>query len=180
MTAIYQKIARRDIVDVEMDYSRWGQVSLAEDALQSLPILQNCTKAVFLDRPIIYYRYNAGSITKKKDVFAYQKNIRSLLDVYKAESEYYCKWHFSQEEISQITGKHCRTLCVKIKNMMMTTKTEDFTALRSFFDELNSNETWNTLFQTAGSQTLGRFSKLCYLLIKRRSIRMLRFLCKWL
>ena len=179
MTAIYQKIARRDIVDVEMDYSRWERVSLAEDALQSLPILQNCTKAVFLDLPIIYYRYNTGSITKKKGVFDYQKNIRSLLDVYQTESEYYNKWHFTQTEISKITGKHCRTLCVHIKTMMQTAKTEHFSVLRSFFDEMNSNKIWETLFQTSDSQSLGRFSRLCYLLIKRQNIRMLHYLCKW-
>lgn len=179
MTAIYQKIARRDIVDVETDYSHWERVSLAEDALQSFPILQNCTKAVFWDFPIIYYRYNAGSITKQKGIFDYQNNIRSLLDVYQTESEYYNKWHFTQTEISKIAGKHCRTLCVHIKTMMQTAKTEHFSVVRSFFDEMNNNKTWKTLFQTSDSQSLGQFSRLCYLLIKRRNIRMLRYLCKW-
>ena len=175
MTSVVQKIARRDIVDIEADYSRFNRVSLAEDHLQSLPILNSSKKAVFLDKPIIYYRYNDSSITKKKDFTSFSKNIRSLLDVYSEEEKYLQKWKISDETIADIAANHCRMLCTHIRNMMKNAGKDK--RIKSFFDELRKNETWQNLFARADREKAGKFSRLCYSLIKCNNLFLMKVLC---
>lgn len=175
MTAIFQKIARRDIVDIAADYSRFSRVSLAEDHLQSLPLLNNSRKAIFLDYPIIYYRYNGNSITKKKDFASYAKNIRSLLDVFREEEVYCPGWGLPEELLAKIAAEHLRTICNHIKNLMQNSGKDD--RLKPFLRELRENETWNLLYRRSDKKTLGKFSRLCYLLIRSRNLPLLKLLC---
>ena len=179
MTAIFQKIARRDTVDVEADYSRFDRVSQAEDHLQSMPLLQNCTKAVFLDYPIIYYRYNAASITKKKDVNSFVRNIHSLLDVYDEEIKYYRLWDFSEGLVSGIVANHGRMLCVQLSKMILAANKEDNNTIKGLIAELQSDPTWKTVFRLSDKQRLGRFSRLCYLMVQSNQTGLLKLLCKY-
>lgn len=176
MTAIYQKIARRDIVDIEEDYGKYKGVSLAEDHLQSLPLLTNSKKAIFLDCAAIYYRFNGESITKKKSLESYIKNIRSLLKVYAEEKKYFDQWEIFEREVSFISANHCRRVCGIIKDIIKDFGKEK--KLKSFFAELNENKTWNDIFIRADRQTLGRFSMACYKLIKKNNRFALRVVCK--
>lgn len=175
MTAIYQKIARRDIVDVDGDYTNFGRVSLAEDHLQSLTILNNSKKAVFLDKEIIYYRYNGSSITKKKSFTSYSKNILSLLDVFSEETKYLGLWAMSNEMVALVAANHCRAICLQIKGMLNSSGDE---RMKPFLADLSNNEVWKRLFNSADKKTLGRFSLLCYKLIKQKNFFVLKILCK--
>ncbi|MCC8146259.1 MAG: glycosyltransferase [Bacteroidales bacterium] len=72
ITAIWQKAARRDIVDIDTDYHQWPNVNMMEDHLQSLYLLDHSLKTVYMDFPAVYYRYNAASITKQIGYRAHQ------------------------------------------------------------------------------------------------------------
>lgn len=178
MTSMCQKVARRSVVDIDTNYEKWSKVSLAEDALQSLPILQNTKRCIFLDKIAIYYRNNSESITKKNNVFSCKKSIWSLLDVYTEEKEYYEKWDIDDETISAITANHCRSIVGYIKQMIKVYDTDEKEEVRVFFNELKNNGIWNWMFEMADKKKIGHFSRQCYYMIKKRNFLGLHILCK--
>ena len=165
LNAVCQKIMRRDIVDVDTDYSQWSRVSMAEDVLQSLPIINNSQKCVYRDKAFIYYRYNTESITKKRNVTSYIKSVFSLLDVIEEERKYYILLDISGEMIPDIATKHCKQLCEQIKQICTFNKEEK--QVRMFLNDLRNNDTWQWLFSNANGKTLGKFSKLCFFLVSK-------------
>jgi glycosyltransferase involved in cell wall biosynthesis len=61
------KVAKRKIVDMDVDYSAYASVVHAEDKLQSLPILCNADKICYIAKPLYYYCNNPKSVTRKQD-----------------------------------------------------------------------------------------------------------------
>ncbi len=176
ISAICQKIARKDIVDVDADYSQWFRVSVAEDILQSMPILYNSKKCVYLDKVLLYYRHNAGSITKKKNADSYMKGIFSLLDVFGEERKYYKRLNIPDAMTSDIATKHFRQLCDQTKQICKTN--EQRKKIKTFLLDLYNNETWRWLFRNSNKTTLGKFSKICYFLISRRLTELMVLFCR--
>ncbi len=176
ISAICQKIARKDIVDVDKDYSLWEKVSVAEDVLQSLPVLYNSRKCVYIDNALLYYRYNADSITKKKGITNYINGVFSLLDVIGEERKYFLSLNLSNIMISNIATKYCRQLCDQIKQMCKLSY--DRKIIREFVYNLRNNETWKWLFNCANPNTLGRLSKICYILISQKLVSALCLFCR--
>jgi len=58
------KAVKRELIDVDADYSEMSHVRNAEDLLQSLPMITNAEKIVYLDEALYFYRNNAASMTK--------------------------------------------------------------------------------------------------------------------
>ena len=87
MTSIIQKIAGRDIVDIDKDYSEFGHVGISEDHLQSLPLLDKCKRAVFLDTPFVYYRANSDSMTRIISFEKSRNGVWSKISVFKEEKK---------------------------------------------------------------------------------------------
>ncbi len=63
VNSMCMKAIRRDILDIENDYSQCGIRNMSEDALQSLPVFTNAQKIVYLAKPLYYYRKGQESIT---------------------------------------------------------------------------------------------------------------------
>lgn len=62
----YNSMCRKAIkatVFTGMDYEKFYHVSLGEDLLQSLEVLENCSKAVIIPQPLYNYRMNDASLT---------------------------------------------------------------------------------------------------------------------
>ena len=177
LSAIYQKIAKREIVDIDNDYSKWDRVSIAEDVLQSLYILQNSKKSIYLDKTIVYYRHNNDSITKKRNTISYIKNCWSYIDVFAEEKRYYTLWSVSNEMRTDIASKHCRTLCSQIRQMMQTMEKSERAIVQKFLIELRANGTWNWLFHNDNRKKTGKFSVLCYYMIQMKCMLGLHVLC---
>lgn len=180
MTAIYQKAAKREIVDVSCDYSKWKNVSLSEDYLQSLPLLNNASKAVYLDRANIYYRYNESSITKKKGYASYEANFWSKFTVFSVEKEYREKWNLTAAENGRICAKHIRELCLIIGQMAKSCCAEDVKKFRNFLHILSKQEDWVSDFSTASRKAIGLISCMCYYLIALCSVTGIKLLYKFL
>ncbi len=177
MTAIHQKAARRDIVDIDRDYGVFTGVSMMEDHLQSLPLLDNAQRTVFLEAPGVYYRYNGESITKKKGYNSYKAAFMSIYRVYGEEVPYHAKWNLSDEDIAKISVKHLRTLCGYIGKMAETaddkTQKKDFAA---FISWLSAEQLWHDDQKKTGQRKLGRVSDTCVKLIRHKGSARLRLL----
>lgn len=70
---LWTKAVKKDIVD-RVDYSKYKKVKYAEDLLQSLPLLHNAKKIVYLDKPLYNYYINPTSITNNF-------NLHSMKDI---------------------------------------------------------------------------------------------------
>lgn len=63
LNSLWSKVVKREIVDIEADYSNYAHVSLGEDLLQSIPLILNSKNIVFIDSYLYNYRSNSQSIT---------------------------------------------------------------------------------------------------------------------
>lgn len=63
---IWSKAIKRDILDIDYDYSTIGIRNMCEDAIQVLPLFTNAEKIVYLQKPLYYYRKGQDSITANR------------------------------------------------------------------------------------------------------------------
>ncbi|MCT0016662.1 glycosyltransferase family 2 protein [Lactococcus lactis subsp. lactis] len=86
------KVAKREIYDIDKDYSQYG-VANGEDLLQSLPLITNAKKIVYLKETLYYYRPNPESITG-----SYRESLYYEGKIVATEVQKYLKiWHFSDD-----------------------------------------------------------------------------------
>jgi glycosyltransferase involved in cell wall biosynthesis len=67
LTNIWLKVAKREIVDMDKDYSPYKSVKYGEDKMHSIPLLCNANRIGYIAKPLYYYCYNPESITRKRD-----------------------------------------------------------------------------------------------------------------
>ena len=163
LTAIYQKIARRDVVDIDADYQQWESVSIMEDHLQSLPLLDCCRRPVFLDRSVVYYRINDGGMTQKKAFDALTAAFRSVRSVYAEEETYRVKWMLSEQEHEAVCAKHMRKYCVNIREIYHAASERN--KLHAFLESVRVDSAIKKDFITADRKTMGKESLLCFQMI---------------
>lgn len=94
---IVNKVAKRNIVDIEEDYSRWNKSiykGLGEDPFQVMPILNNATRIGYVKDVLYFYRWNGESITRKKMELEYYYAYKTLyqrqdyyIDLWKVEND---------------------------------------------------------------------------------------------
>lgn len=65
------KCAKREIYDINVDYSKYGRLSMGEDALQSIPLIESAKKIVYINESLYLYRYNQAGMSRsiKKVIF---------------------------------------------------------------------------------------------------------------
>lgn len=85
LNSIWMKCAKREIYDIEVDYEKYGRLSMGEDALQTMPLIENAQKILCIDESLYLYRFNPQGMSRKikKDyIFDYiyiQKRGREML-----------------------------------------------------------------------------------------------------
>ncbi len=175
ITAIHQKAARRDIVDIHEDYQTFRGVSLMEDHLQSLPLLDRAQKPVFLDYAAVYYRYNGDSITKQKGYGAYKAAFLSVHRVYQEELRYHPRWELNAQERTCVAVKQQRNLCRMIGQMAKAAEgkaqTDDF---RNFVKWLSQDALWQKTRRACEKERIGAVCSLCVRLVNWNQAGLLR------
>lgn len=174
LTAIYQKIARRDIIDIDADYGKWKHVNIMEDHLQSLPLLDRCCKPVFLDRSVVYYRINRGGMTQRKSFDSMVSAFRSVRSVFAEEEEYRIKWGLSDLEQGMVCAKHMRTFCRMIQDIYQGA--DDRKSLYAFLRTVREDDFIQKEFEAAGRKVMGKKSFLCFQMIYHGLFLFLRIL----
>lgn len=175
VTAIWQKIAKRSIVDVDADYRPIGYVSMMEDHLQSLPLLDNANRIIYIDSPLIYYRYNESSITKKKGFASYCAAYQSMRAAYLAESTYRVKWQLSEDENGSVLAKHFRVLCLPLQNAVLTSSLSE---RANFIRNISKDEELKRDFAGANQFIMGKKSRVMFSLVFHNCNRLIGYFCK--
>ena len=173
-----QKIARRDIVDVDADYSPLKGISMGEDRLQSLALLFSSRKCVFLDRPFLYYRHNPESMSLKQE--ASREHVASQLAVIKEERKYLARADMPGGAASAAAAWGCRQVCRYVRYFCAVGwKRKDLKALA---DRVRNDDSWKWAYRTADKRKLGPFARVCRLLIRWRQVWLLYLWCRasWL
>lgn len=60
---MWSKAIRKDILDIDVDYSKSSIRNMCEDAIQVLPLFTKAKKIVYIDKPLYCYRKGQESIT---------------------------------------------------------------------------------------------------------------------
>ena len=63
---MWSKAIKREILDIDKDYSDCGIRNMCEDAYQVLPLFTNAEKIVYLSKPLYRYRKGQESITSNR------------------------------------------------------------------------------------------------------------------
>lgn len=85
INAMWCKMVRRDIVDIETDYSSYADCSFGEDLLQTMPMVIKAERFIYLDKDLYGYRLGSGMTFRYRPKFydSYRKvnlRIRQLLN----------------------------------------------------------------------------------------------------
>ena len=174
ITSVCQKITRRDIVDVNATYP--DCVSIAEDYMQSFPLLNNAKRLVYLDKAIIYYRYNEASMTKAKTYKSYERAFWSKYTVFKEIDRYIDVWKSVDSDRDAIRIKHIRSLLRTVHNMVCAYDKRAGDDIDAFLDTLSKEEFWKKLSSVAQRNDIGKVSSIRLQLINKKRPTMLRLL----
>lgn len=116
---------RRDIVDIEADYSKFGIKNMCEDAVQVLPLYTNAKKTVYIDKPLYCYRKGSESITGKTTFANWQAINRSFV----LEEKYITLWQISKEVSCQRYTKQLENICNCVRWLHKELKNTDYVSL---------------------------------------------------
>lgn len=104
---MWLRAVRRDIVDIEADYSKLGLKNMCEDAVQVLPLYTNAKKTVYIDKPLYYYRKSDGSITSNTTM----ENWRAIHRSFALEQDYLSIWNVSEDASRERYTKQLENIC---------------------------------------------------------------------
>lgn len=82
------KAVKRTIINVENDYSAFKNVSMGEDILQTLPLVDKAERVVFCSELLYFYRQNANSMSHRFDL----EGDKAFLVVQRERLKYAKKW----------------------------------------------------------------------------------------
>lgn len=89
------KAFSRELVDWDVDYSRWGKkICVSNDLFQVFPIVTNAQKVVYIKEPLYCYVKTKGSITTKFIIEKYD----SYMAIYRRREKYMDLWRISAQD----------------------------------------------------------------------------------
>lgn len=104
---MWMRAVKRQIVDVDADYSACGIRNMCDDALQVLPLYTNSKKTVFIDKPLYCYRKGASAITSRTTWAHWQAIHRSFV----LEQPYAKLWNVPEEVSRRRYTKQLENIC---------------------------------------------------------------------
>lgn len=64
LNGIWIKCAKREIIDIDIDYSSYGRLMMGEDILQSAALYENATKIAYFGLALYLYRVNPNGMSR--------------------------------------------------------------------------------------------------------------------
>lgn len=115
---MWSKAVKKDVLDIDVDYSKSGIRNMCEDAIQVLPLFTKAKKIVYIDKPLYCYRKGQESITSNTSYANWKASricfleTEKYLDIWNVNNELrrkfytnnverlsnFIRWAFSQKE----------------------------------------------------------------------------------
>ncbi len=116
MNELVTKCIRREIIDIDVDYTQFKHVKMGDDLFCLIPIFDAAEKIEYLDRSYYQYRVVTSSITHTQTYLRYY----SYRTIFERENRYLEKWGFSPDEISKVKDKFANSA---IDNLVLCANT---------------------------------------------------------
>lgn len=94
MNELWTKCIRREIYDINADYSSYKHVRMGDDVFCLLPVINEAEKIEYINESFYRYRLVKSSITHTIDYNSYF----SYRSIYERECEFIDRWNFSDDE----------------------------------------------------------------------------------
>lgn len=165
LNSIVIKAVRAEIVDKEYDYSSAAHVNMAEDLLQTLPLVTNSANIVYLNEDLYYYRQNVSSMTKTFNNIWF----KSMDYVYLELKAYMKLWGLENEKGFMLL-RHRYTLLIKegIRQISLSDCPWDFCNKREFLERLAESEYFKEAYCNGVSERDLRWLVILNLMKRRR------------
>lgn len=136
MNNIGLKAVKKEIIDFSCRYSDFSYVKHGEDLLQSISLLTNAQKILYVDETLYYYRQREGSIVHKFDIKrqdsikAVHKEIEKYIDIW-GMSEYKAKHYASEvrgwvETLFQLLNNKCNMASGTYRKVLNDLSIDDY------------------------------------------------------
>jgi glycosyltransferase involved in cell wall biosynthesis len=156
-----------------IDYERFYHVSLGEDLLQSLEVLENCKKAVIIPHPLYNYRLNNASVTHTINYTNYRIDYtveEQMLSLIKRSNV------FTNADINELRDYRIVCLVDTIRNIALFDAT--FQQKKALYNEIcNSNYYQNFLSEGISDPARVGLKRYYFMLFNRKKYRLI-ILCE--
>jgi len=111
LNTLYSKAIKKEIIDINTDYSQYAFLKSGTDLMQSLPILEAADKIYFTEKVLYYYQYNPTGISslkkKQTDKTNIKLQIRAWNTLQNERLKYLKKLNYANQENLKIFYKFC-------------------------------------------------------------------------
>lgn len=111
LNTLYSKAVKKEIIDLDTDYSQYAFLKSGTDLMQSLPILGNAEKIYFTEKVLYYYQYNPTGISSSKmkqtDRTSIELQLRTWNTLQNERLKYLKKLNYANEENLKIFYRFC-------------------------------------------------------------------------
>ena len=122
INAMWKKIAKKAIYDVDTDYSSYEKVK-GEDLLQSVPLLDRAKMVYYLDEPLYNYRLSTNGLGRNLK----PKYVKDFQTVYSVLLKYISKKYYRNKSIYKAFSRHYNTyLASLLKALPINTARDDY------------------------------------------------------
>lgn len=162
MNNLWNKFFRRRCVDFEKNYEKYEDVKRANDKLQTMAILTNAERVVYLRRPLYYYRFVQGGLSHIFKDYTYS----SITKVNKRLEEYVEEWGLANELHYEMVKMKMRVVCNLLNDYCRSTR-PSFKLYKVFFLNISGEEFYASAISEANPDQVDDY-RLCTLVKKKR------------
>lgn len=120
VNSMWIRAVRRDIVDIDADYSQCGIRNMCEDAVQVLPLYTNANKIVYTNETLYHYRKSHDSITGKRNLDSWIASKRC----FEITEKYLDIWKVSEAVRTRFYTRGCESIINFVRWLL--SQNEDF------------------------------------------------------
>ena len=167
---LFLKVVKKDLLDKDTDYSRVAFVSNGEDLLQTLPIVTNAKKIVYIDTPLYFYRQNVSSMTRTFN----PKWFESVSFVFKQLANYTKKWNMYDEE--KLKRRYIQIIIQAIKQMGYPSCNIRSIILKNYLEVLAHDEYFIEAYDHVKLRNINLTWRIMLRLLRQRNILLIQLI----
>lgn len=168
LNELWSKCIRREIIDIDTDYSVYRHVKEGDDLFCLLPIFDLTEKIVYLDRAYYRYRVIQTSITHA----ATYRRYYSYRTIFERIDQYIGKWKFTKEECSQVKDRFATQI---VDCLVMCANSSDNTieSFIAFASDVSDDEAKRPIFSEEERKLSSKAYQRYYQLLIQKKYRKL-------